>query len=360
MSQKYIMLEEKENDINDEKKFAENRDYLEALNNYYKMKFNYENEFNKDKNKIIKNETLSWKEKRKEFNALKKKCVNCKRPVGTVFSNTYDDKNFTRVLKAVCGDLQNPCPLQLIINSGYFDLITNNILKDEKDIEDAKVSVIKDKNNLLFNYITTEEAIQNFEHFKNEIKEIASSLEVTNELFISVTDNPEKIEAIKKLQLNVYNLIKEIKVTIKEFSETNNTLLIQDAVSIYVNRLNPKLNQLISMKYMTNRVDFDENDATYHLIQEKTNIQSLEYNYGKTEVVKYNIGLGENKREASISEIGKALKKSKDKSNVDIGNVNTSIQNNPELESDNDNDIGFFNQNNNEGEIFGESESQED
>lgn len=147
--------------------------------------------------------------------------------------------------------------------------MTDNILKDEKDIEAAKVSIIKDKNNLLFNYITTEQAIQNFEHFKNEIKDIASSLEVTNELFINNTDNPKKIEDIKKLQLDVFNLIKEIKGIVKEFSETNNTLLIQDAVSIYVKRLNPKLNKLISMKYLTNRVDFDEDDATYHLIQEK-------------------------------------------------------------------------------------------
>jgi len=360
MSQKYIMLEEKEDDLNNEKKNAENRDYLEGLNSYYKMKFNYENEFNKDKNKILKKETLSWKEKRREFNALKKKCINCKRPVGTVFSNTYDSKEFTRVLKAVCGDLQNPCPLQVTIHTGYFDLISDNIFSDEKDIEEAKLSIIKDKNNLLFNYITTEEAIQNFEHFKKEIKDIASSLEVTNELFIHNTDNPEKIEDIKKLQLDVYSLIKEIKAIIKEFSETNNTLLIQDAVSIYVNRLNPKLNKLISMKYLTNRVDFDEDDATYHLIQEKYNIQSLEYNYGKTEVVKYNMGLGENKREPSISEIGKALKKSKDKSNVDIVNVNTSIQNNPQLEYDNDTDIGFFNQINNQGGIFDESDSQED
>jgi len=57
MSEKYIMLEEEDN--SDDKKIAEDRDYLEALNSYYKLKFNYENEFIKDKNKIINNETLS-------------------------------------------------------------------------------------------------------------------------------------------------------------------------------------------------------------------------------------------------------------------------------------------------------------
>ena len=76
------------------------------------------------------------------------RCVNCKRPVGSLFSNTYDEKDFTRVLKAICGDLQNPCPLNIVINTGYFELIPNSIETDEKDIEKAKVSVIKDKNNL--------------------------------------------------------------------------------------------------------------------------------------------------------------------------------------------------------------------
>lgn len=66
------MLEEKEDEINDENKIAENSDYLEALNSYYKIKFNYENEFNKDKNKILKNETLSWKEKEENLILLKR------------------------------------------------------------------------------------------------------------------------------------------------------------------------------------------------------------------------------------------------------------------------------------------------
>lgn len=340
-----------EEDNSDDKKIAENSDYLEALNSYYKLKFNYENEFNKDKNKIINNETLSWKEKRREFNALKKKCVNCKRPIGTVFSNTYDNKIFTRVLKAMCGDLQNPCPLNITIHTGYFDLLPKTILSDEKDIEMTKVSIIKDKNNLLFNYITTEEALANFEHFKTEIKDITSSLEISNELFINITDNPKKIEIFKKLQLDIYSLINEIKVIIDEFSKTNNTLLIQDAVNIYVNRLTIKLKQLVSMKYTTNRVDFEEHDATYHLIQEKYNIQLFEYNYGKNEVVKYNIGLGTvSKNNENVININTI--------NVNTSNINaTNINTNKQLKTDNDSDNDFFNQNvinnnSNSGELF--------
>ena len=34
----------------------------DAFNEYYKLKSKYENEFNKEKQKIIKNKTMSWKE----------------------------------------------------------------------------------------------------------------------------------------------------------------------------------------------------------------------------------------------------------------------------------------------------------
>ena len=37
------------------------RDFLDALNNYYKFKSNYEDSFQKEKTNIINNTNLSWK-----------------------------------------------------------------------------------------------------------------------------------------------------------------------------------------------------------------------------------------------------------------------------------------------------------
>ena len=64
---------------------------MDAFNEYYKLKNKYENDYNKDKQKLIKNKTMSWKEKRNEFKQLKPKCINCKRPVGTIFSIKKSD-----------------------------------------------------------------------------------------------------------------------------------------------------------------------------------------------------------------------------------------------------------------------------
>ncbi|MFO0003688.1 MAG: hypothetical protein ACK559_21415, partial [bacterium] len=66
----------------------------EAINNYYKLKFKYENKINDFKRKIIGNTYLTKKEKKSRFSKFIPKCVICKRNGGSVFSN----KN--RLLKA--------------------------------------------------------------------------------------------------------------------------------------------------------------------------------------------------------------------------------------------------------------------
>jgi poly(3-hydroxyalkanoate) synthetase len=57
------------------------------MNEYYKLKNNYENTLNDLKKKIINNNQLSKKEKRQEFLTLKPKCINCKRHRGTIIKN---------------------------------------------------------------------------------------------------------------------------------------------------------------------------------------------------------------------------------------------------------------------------------
>lgn len=267
------------------------RDFLDALNNYYKFKSNYEESFQKEKTNIINNVNLSWKEKRGEFKNYKPKCINCKRPVGTIFSRTYDEKEFSRVLKALCGDITDPCSLNITLNIGYYETIPNIIKTDEKDIENLKISVIKDKNNLLFDYITTEIALDNFDKFKNEIMEISTSLEAVKEIWMNIIENDEKKNNLQKLQEESYILIDSIKKLIQDYSNNNNNTLVQDAVTIYVNQLVPKLKQISNMKYEVNKVEFIEDENIFRLIQIENSISHKEYNYGKPEIIHYDIGI---------------------------------------------------------------------
>ena len=66
---------------------------LDKFNDFYKLKSKYESQITKEKSIITGDNKLSWKEKRIEFQKFKPKCVNCKRPVGSLFTIKYDEEN---------------------------------------------------------------------------------------------------------------------------------------------------------------------------------------------------------------------------------------------------------------------------
>ena len=69
----------------------EKPDVKDAINEFFKLKHQFEVETNKNKKKIINNKELSKKEKRAEYLKLMPKCINCKKPskTGTDFTITY-------------------------------------------------------------------------------------------------------------------------------------------------------------------------------------------------------------------------------------------------------------------------------
>jgi hypothetical protein len=223
---------------------------IDAFNEYYKLKNKYENDYYKDKQKIIKNKNMSWKEKRNEYKQLKPKCINCKRPVGTIFSikhseNSNDD---FRELKAICGSLTEPCTLNININAGVTFNIMEHIKELEKDIENYKNEIIEYKNKLLFGYITTETAVENFDKIKEAINDTSFLLNINYEHLFNVVDNKITNENISKLKEEIYILVNEIKLSIKKFNSSGNVQFVRDSIIIYVNQLETKLKELLKFK----------------------------------------------------------------------------------------------------------------
>jgi len=265
---------------------------MDAFNEYYKLKNKYENEFNKDKQKIIKSKTMSWKEKRNNFKQLKPKCINCKRPVGTIFSikKNGEPNNDFRELKAICGSLSEPCNLNININAGVTYNILDHIKELEKDIEQYKNEIIEYKNQLLFGYINSERAVDNFDRIKDAINDTSFLLNINYERFFDIVDNKVTNNEISKLKEEMYLLINVIKENIKKFNSTNNIQFVRDSVDIYINQLELKLKDLLNLKYNINLVEFDEAEGVYHLIQQKNSIFDLEDNYVSPEILSFNFG----------------------------------------------------------------------
>jgi len=264
----------------------------EALNEFYKLKNKYESDYNKDKQKIIKNKGLSWKEKRNEYKELKPKCINCKRPVGTIFSVKHlgKENEDSRELKAICGSLTEPCNLNITINPGVTYNIMTHIRELEKDNDDYKNEIIEYKNKLLFGYTTTERAVEKFDKTKEAINDINFLLNFNYEQLFEIVDNKSENERKKKLQEELYIYIDQIKQCMKDFDATTNVQFVRDAVVIYVNQMQPKIDELFQLKYKVNLVEYDESDATYRLIQKKYGIANLEDDYVEPSVVSFVYG----------------------------------------------------------------------
>ena len=264
----------------------------ESFNEYYSLKNKYESDFKKDKQKIIKNKFLSWKEKRNEFKQLKPKCINCKRPVGTIFSIKHSGKDNEdyRELKALCGSLTEPCNLNININTGTTYNILQHIKELENDIEEYKRNIIEYKNKLLFGYTNTESAIENFEKYKDAINDTSFLLNINYERLFEIIDNNATNEKITKLKEECYLLINQIKNSIKDFNTTTNIQFARDAVEIYVNQMSPKIDELLNLKYNVNLVEFDESEGVYRLIQKKYDVVDLEDKYVEPTILSFNYG----------------------------------------------------------------------
>lgn len=265
-------LDEKEQD---KKKF------LEGLNTYYKMKSEYEETNLKIRKKITKNQDLSLKEKRSEYKKLKSKCINCKRPVGTIFSNSYNPEEEGRKLMAVCGDRTYPCPLNIIINLGETTTYVNDSYTMEKEIIQLKNRIIKQKNDLIFGYISSVDAVKIFDDVKDDLNLTLSNYELTLEQYMDVVDNKTKNILIKKEQISIYEEIQAIKDLVSQYERDENVQLVRDAINLHVNQLIPRIDKFNKLKYPYRVVIYDSDDDTHHFVQKQYTIDEIETNYSK-------------------------------------------------------------------------------
>lgn len=259
----------------EEKRDADKRKFVDGLDQYFRYKSNYEGLIKNEKNKINKLPGLSWREKRIEFMKIKPKCVNCKRPVGSMFSTKVDDDG--RHLIAICGDRKAPCPFNININLGLVENIRDNLNSDEDALSQNKREIIIDKNDMLFGYITEEEAVEKFDKIKEKVSEFTKVYEFTLQTYLNIIDNDEKKTELEKLQLEFYNNLDNFNSLVNQYKEKQNTQLIIEAIDLYVNTMQPRINELMNKKYAYNSVEYNEQDNTFHLIQIPITNEMLEW-----------------------------------------------------------------------------------
>ena len=98
-----------------------------AILEYYQLKQKYETKLDRQRHQILKNSSLTLRQKKRKYQEIQKNCVNCGKKGGTLFKTEGD------LLIATCNSTI-PCNLNIKINRGIY-----KNLYDQKQILDKKV-----------------------------------------------------------------------------------------------------------------------------------------------------------------------------------------------------------------------------
>ena len=223
------------------------------INDFYKLKAKYDEKILKIKQKIKNKNTLTKKDKQKEFRNTQFKCVNCNRQGGTLFEIKKNKLN------ALCG-ANNKCDLNISIDKKTYYNIRNEKSEVEEQINVLKTDIIKTKLDFLFNYIEESEAIKEFSIQKEDFNLFSKGLIATKKDYIEIVDNIETNTLLKETIISLHEKIIQIKDLEKNYIETKNTQLIEDIINIYKIDIIPLNKKIRELKYSYYNIVKDEKD----------------------------------------------------------------------------------------------------
>lgn len=249
-------------------------DYLEALDTYFKLKKTYEESLSKAKQDAFHSAKTKSAGKR-QVRAIKPRCINCKRPGGTIFQHT--DSKYT----AICGatELHKKCNLNIQLYRGSFSDEISLLYIFKKAVDDSKEQIVRQKLDTLFDYVADKVAAEKFkkelDNYNLESTIFNETLQSHNEKYYSKTKRDliaEKTEEINKLLAQHGAIINDYK------QNMDNIELLRDAVRLQIREITPEIENLRRLKNELNEVIVDINtvgntyDITSTLVQRKVTL----------------------------------------------------------------------------------------
>jgi hypothetical protein len=282
-----------ENPEKEKESALQKTNYLESLNDYFKLKNKYESDVREEKRKIFRSAPNKPTAK-KLIAKLKPKCVNCKRPVGTIFS--LKDEHYT----AICGDanLQTKCNLNIHLYRGGFSYEESLLYLFKEQVDVLKEKIIQQKLNTLFSYVSEKESALVFkkelEDYNFDSAMYKTLLENHDELYF----NPQRKQLVSEKIERVYEIIESIKTFIEEYKTNGNKETLRDAVRMQIRELIPEIENLRRLKHDVTEVDVAIEEggnfanptisAISSLVQKDVHLSKLDFNFGEpSRVIKY-------------------------------------------------------------------------
>jgi hypothetical protein len=249
---------------------------IEAINEFYRLKNKYEEDYYDKYVKSIVKDNSNKREKRMAYARLPQhECINCKRNVGTIFTIKTNNEELIKKYIAKCGDLNEPCPLDIQINYSIRQQLDKIIVDTLKDIEQIKLDIIQKKNEQLF---FNKDILMQFGYKVDELKQQTEYAGRAIETNILKNNNPEKHQLLRKtIDEFSKGCILPFKQMIQDFNENTNELVLKRAVDFYINEMIPKLKEIQSLKYDVNMVEYDDTTNIYTLIQLPNSLENSEF-----------------------------------------------------------------------------------
>ena len=269
---------------NREKVETETNEFYDVLNEYYKLKNEYTKKIQAQQNSIMKDETLSMKQKQDKYRKMKTKCINCGRNVGTIFNND------SGILTAVCGDKTNPCALNIKINRGKYMNLEDLIDTFQTGVNELKEEIITLKMDLLFGYEPESTTLKKFTEMKNELVDDLETVMKYKTRFIEIVSNLDNKPILNTKMAIFYNKIATIQSTVEEFNETGRIQLIKDMVSMYDVELVPLLLELRNLNYHYMAMEYNAETNTHTLVKKVFTLQDLSISIENPSVEYFDMG----------------------------------------------------------------------
>jgi hypothetical protein len=258
---------------------AENKiDYLEALNVYFMLKKNYEESVTSAKRDAFLSAKTRAAGKRK-IALVKPKCINCRKPGGTIFENK-DDK-----YTAVCGvkELYNKCNLNIQLYRGHFSDEESLLYIFKKGVDEIKEKIVRQKLDTLFDYVSDKVSA---ERFKKEVENYNFETSVYNEILQSYNEkyySKPRQDAINEKMVEINKLIEQYNSIIDDYkNNSENMELLRDAIRLQMRSITPEMENLRRLKHELIEVDVVVNtignvyDIKSTLVQRKVTLANVD------------------------------------------------------------------------------------
>ena len=246
-------------------------DYPESLDTYFELKKMYEKSAYAMKKDTF-NRAPSKRSARELLKQVKPKCVNCRRPVGSIFMT---DK---RTYIAKCGDTRNPCNFNIKIYAGSYGSLLDLLDSIKENVEDQKDIIMKQKLDTLFNYVSESRSIQLFKEHFEEYTEMSTYLKELTDEYNELYFNEERDLKLEKKVGDIFKIQERVNELFQKYREKENPSILQHAMLIYKDELRPEIANLRLLKYSL--CEMVDEGVDKKLIQHTIPVEKRDFTFG--------------------------------------------------------------------------------